>query len=134
MTEEEPPVESSVGVVRHNKEIPLWSWLAVIAYMVLVDNLMPSKYEGWAIVAGWFAASAMCVVNYRSCGRYHCKITGLGFFGLGILAVLDTVGVINPAAWIIWITLSAVLAVGFGLEYRYNSKIGSCYVTCNSKA
>jgi protein-S-isoprenylcysteine O-methyltransferase Ste14 len=137
MTEEQqPPVESAGRVIRHNsREIPLWSWLAVIAYMVLVDNLMPSQYEGWAIVAGWFAASAMCLVNYRSCGRYHCKITGLGFFGLGVLAILDTVGVINPAAWVIWTTLSAVLAVGFGLEYRHNSKVGSRYVVaCDSKA
>jgi hypothetical protein len=102
--------------------------------MLLVDNLVSWKYGGWPLVAGWFAASAMCGMNYRSCGRYHCKITGLGFFGLGILAILDTVGVINPSAWIIWTTLSAVLALGFGLEYRYNSKSGSCYATCNSKA
>jgi hypothetical protein len=133
MTEQQP-VESSVGVVRHNREIPLWGWLAVIGYMLLVDNLPSWKYDGWALVAGWFAASVMCVVNYRSCGRYHCKITGLGFFGLGILAILDTIGVINLAAWIVWTTLSAVLAAGFGLEYRYNSKIGSCYVVaCDSK-
>ena len=127
------PIESTQGIVRH-REIPLWGWIAVIGYMLLVDNLPSWEYEGWAPVAGWFAASAMCVINYKSCGRYHCKITGLGFFGLGILAVLDTVGVINLAAWIIWSILSVVLAVGFGLEHRYNSKISSCYVvTCDSK-
>lgn len=133
--EEQQPVGSAGHIVRR-REIPLWGWLAVVAYMILVDNnLMPSEYEGWALVAGWFAAGTMCLVNFSSCGRYHCKITGFGFFGLGILAVLDTVGVINPTAWIIWTTLSAVLAVGFGLEYRYNSKSGSCYiVACGSKA
>jgi protein-S-isoprenylcysteine O-methyltransferase Ste14 len=121
--------------VFRRKEVPLWSWLAVIAYMVLVDNLMPSQYEGWAIVAGWFAASAMCLVNYSSCGRYHCKITGLGFLGLGVLAILEEIGVIDLEAWVTWTTLFAVLAVGFGLEYRYNSKSGSCYVVaCGSKA
>jgi protein-S-isoprenylcysteine O-methyltransferase Ste14 len=121
--------------VFRRKEVPLWSWLAVIAYMVLVDNLMPSQYEGWALVAGWFAASAMCLVNYNSCGRYHCKITGLGFFGLGVLAILEEIGVIDLEAWVTWTTLFAVLAVGFGLEYRYNSKSGSCYVVaCGSKA
>src|SRR5215217_5360218 len=135
MTEEQP-VESAGRMIRHNsREIPLWSWLAVIAYMVLVDNLMPSEYEGWAIVAGWFAASAMCLVNYRSCGRYHCKITGLGFLGLGVLAILEEIGVIDLEAWVTWTTLFVVLAVGFGLEYRYNSKSGSCYVVaCGSKA
>ena len=137
MTEEQqqPPVQSAGPVIRHNsREIPLWSWLAVIAYMVLVDNFMPSLYEGWAIVAGWFAAGAMCLVNYSSCGRYHCKITGPGFFGLGVLAILEEIGVINLEAWITWAALLAVLAVGFGLEYRHNSKSGSCYVACNSKA
>jgi protein-S-isoprenylcysteine O-methyltransferase Ste14 len=103
--------------------------------MVLVDNLMPSEYEGWAIVAGWFAVSAMCLANYNSCGRYHCKITGLGFLGLGVLAILEEIGVIDLEAWVIWTTLFAVLAVGFGLEYRYKSKSGSCYVVaCGSKA
>ena len=136
MTEQQPPpVESAGRVIRRNsREIPLWSWLAVITYMVLVDNLMPSQYEGWAIVAGWFAASAMCLVNYSSCGRYHCKITGLGFLGLGVLAILEEIGVIDLEAWVIWTILLAVLAVGFGLEYRYNSKSGSCYVVCGSKA
>jgi len=121
------PTESAGHIVRR-REIPLWGWLAVIGYMLLVDNLMSWDYEGWALVAGWFAAAGMCLVNYRSCGRYHCKITGLGFLGLGILAILDTLRVINPAAWIIWTALFAVLAVGFGLEYRYNSKRGSCYI------
>src|SRR5215216_2224163 len=121
--------------VFRRKEVPLWSWLAVIAYMVLVDNLMPSQYEGWALVAGWFAASAMCLANYNSCGRYHCKITGLGFLGLGVLAILEEIGVIDLEAWVTWTALLAVLAVGFGLEYRYKSKSGSCYVVaCDSKA
>ena len=131
--QEQQPVESAGHIVRR-REIPLWGWLAVIGYMLLVDNLMSWEYEGWALVAGWFVAAGMCVVNYSSCGRYHCKITGLGFLGLGILSVLDTLKVIDPAAWIIWTALFAILALGFGLEYRYNSKRGSCYVTCDSKA
>ena len=131
--QEKQPVGSAAGHTVRRREIPLWSWLAVIGYMLIVDNLMSWEYEGWALVAGWFAAAGMCLVNYSSCGRYHCKITGLGFLGLGILAVLDTVGVINPAAWIIWTSLFAVLAVGFTLEYRYNSKSGSYYVACDPK-
>ena len=135
MTEQQPVESTGLVIKRNNKEIPLWGWLAVIAYMVLVDNLMPSEYEGWAIVAGWFAAGVMCIVNYSSCGRYHCKITGLGFFGLGVLAVLEEIGVIDLEAWVTWTALLTVLAVGFGLEYRYKSKSGSCYVVaCGSKA
>lgn len=116
--------------IPRRREIPLLGWLAVIAYMVLVDNLMPLEYEGWALVAGWFAASAMCFINYSSCGRYHCKITGPGFMGLGILALLETTGIIaNSPAWVTGTALIAVLAVGFGLEYRYKRECGSCYAT-----
>ncbi len=132
--EQPQPVESTQGIVRH-REIPLWGWIAVIGYMLLIDNLPSLEFEGWALVAGWFAASAMCVINYRSCGRYHCKITGLGFLGLGVLAILEEIEVIDLEAWVIWTTLLAVLAVGFGLEYRYKSKSGSRYVVaCGSKA
>ena len=127
--QEERPVGSAGHIVRR-REIPLWGWLAVVAYMVLVDNLMPSAYyEGWALVAGWFAAGTMCLANFSSCGRYHCKITGPGFFGLGILAVLETIGVVDAPGWVTFAALIAVLAVGFGLEYRYKGKEGTCY--CN---
>lgn len=112
------------------REIPFWGWLAVIAYMMLVDNLVPSEYEGWALVVGWFAAGTMCLANFSSCGRYHCKITGPGFFVLGILAALDATGLVSLAAWVTWTALLVVLAVGFGLEYRYRSREGTCYEAC----
>jgi hypothetical protein len=120
--------QHSIEPMNKRREIPLWGWLSAIAYMVIVDNLLPSPYEGWALVAGWFALGTMCLANYSSCGRYHCKITGPGFYGLGILALLETVGVIpNPPAWITFTALIAVLAVGFGLEQRYKGKERSCY-------
>jgi hypothetical protein len=122
----------SVGYARHivrRREIPLWGWIAVIAYMILVGNLMPSEYEGWALVAGWFAAGTMCLANFSSCGRYHCKITGPGFYGLGILAILESIGVVDAPGWVTFTAFIAVLAVGFGLEYRYKGKEGTCY--CN---
>jgi hypothetical protein len=43
--EEQQPVGDAGHIVRR-RDIPLWGWLAVVAYMVLVDNLMPSEYEG----------------------------------------------------------------------------------------
>lgn len=115
--------------VATHREVPTWAWLAVIAYMVFADNLFPSEYEGWALVAGWFAAATLCLVNYSSCGRYHCKITGPGFIGLGILAVLETLGIVSVPGWVTFTTLFAVLAVGFGLEYRYRGECGTCYVS-----
>jgi hypothetical protein len=38
-------------------------------------------------------------------------------------------GVVNAPGWVTGIALIAVLAVGFGLEYRYKGKEGTCY--CN---
>src|SRR5918996_5670222 len=93
--QEERQLVGSAGRIVRRREIPLWGWLAVVAYMVLVDNLMPSVYEGWALVAGWFALGTLCIINYSSCGRYHCKITGPGFYGLGVLALLETVGIVS---------------------------------------
>jgi hypothetical protein len=59
---------------------------------------------------------------------------GFSFF-FPQLAVLDTVGMIDPPAWVTWTALLTVFAVGFGLEYGHNSKSGSCYVVaCGSKA
>jgi hypothetical protein len=126
--EEQQPVGSTGHIVRR-REIPLWGWLAVIAYMILVGNLMPSVYEGWALVAGWFAAGTICIANFSSCGRYHCKITGPGFYGLGVLAILETIGLVDAPGWVTFAALIAVLVVGFGLEYRYKGKEGTCY--CN---
>jgi hypothetical protein len=65
---------------------------------------------------------------------YHCKITGPGFLGLGVLALLQEIELIDLEAWVTWTALFVVLAVGFALEYRYNSKSGSCYyIACDSK-
>jgi hypothetical protein len=58
---------------------------------------------------------------------YHCKITGPRFSGLGIFAILETMGVVNAPGWVTWTALIAVLAVGFGLEYRYKGKEATCY-------
>jgi hypothetical protein len=49
------------------------------------------------------------------------------------LAILEEIRAIDLEAWITWTAFFVVLAVGFGLEYRYNSKSGSCYVACGSK-
>ena len=114
----------------HNAiEIPLWGWLVAIAYMVLVGNLLPSNYKPWALSIGWFSFGVMCLLNYSSCGRYHCKITGPAFTTIGIISVLDTIGAINLQNWIIGMVLPCVaLIIGFGLEYKYKSTQGTCYI------
>ncbi len=49
------------------------------------------------------------------------------------MALLQEIGLINLEVWVTLTGLVAVLAVGFGLEYRYNSKSGSYYVACAPK-
>jgi hypothetical protein len=101
--------------------------LTITAYMVLTGFLLPDNYVMWAVTAGWFAAGLMCLWNFKSCGRYHCAITGPGFFGLGILSLLEALGIFNPAEWIEWSTFGAIIAIGFGLEYVHKIREGTCY-------
>jgi hypothetical protein len=75
----------------------------------------------------WFAAGLMCLWNFRSCGRYHCAITGPGFLGIGILSLAEALGTINLQEWIEWSVFLAILAIGFGLEYAYKLREGTCY-------
>ncbi len=109
------------------KEIPAWSWYAVIGYMMLVGLLFPPEIKGFAFAAGWFAVGGICVSNYRGCRRLHCAITGPGFLAIGIASLLDAFAIINLSSWMIWGAFGAVMAVGFGLEYLYRRKFGSPY-------
>jgi len=89
--------------------------------MVLTAFLIPDNYLMWAVTVGWFAAGLMCLWNFKSCRRYHCAITGPGFFGLGILSLLEALGIFNPVEWIEWSIFGAVLAMGLGLEHAFQA-------------
>jgi hypothetical protein len=108
-------------------DITILIFLSITVYMFLTGFLLPDNYATWAITAGWFAAGLMCLWNFKSCGRYHCAITGPGFFGLGILSLIEALGIFNPAEWIEWSIFGAVLAIGFGLEYVHKIREGTCY-------
>ena len=108
------------------KEIPVWGWCVIIGYMVLA-SFLPSGIEGWALTAGWFVIAGMCLWNYQGCRRIHCAITGPGFVGIGIVSLLEVLGIIDVASWIIWTAFGAIMGVGFGLEFLYRRKFGSCY-------
>lgn len=108
-------------------DITILGFVTIIAYMVLT-GFLPDNLEMWAVTAGWFAAGLMCLWNFKSCGRYHCVITGPGFFVLGILSLVEALGIFNPAEWIEWSINGAVLAIGFGLEYVHKIREGTCYI------
>jgi hypothetical protein len=113
-------------------DITIWICLTITAYMILTGLLIPDNYVMWAVTAGLFAAGLMCLWNFKSCGRYHCAITGPGFFGLGILSLVEALGIFNPAEWIEWSVLGVVLAIGFGLEYVHKIKEGTYYCKCSN--
>ena len=69
----------------------------------------------------------MCLWNFGSCGRYHCAITGPGFIGVGILSLVEALGIFSLPDWIEWSIFGAVLVSGFGLEYVHKIREGTCY-------
>lgn len=105
--------------------------LAAIAYTVLAGALLPTEYEGWAQAVGWFVLGGMCLVHYSSSGRYHCKITVPGFFGIGTLFILDTLAVVSFNGWMIAAAIIATLLAGFGLEYRYGRYVSNGTTCCD---
>ncbi len=109
------------------KEMPAWGWWILIAYMIIVGFLAPEDLELWAFAAGWFAIGIACLWNFSSCGRIHCSITGPGFIGLGIVTLLEAAGIIDLPGWVTWAAFGAIMAVGFGLEFRNKKVCGSCY-------
>jgi hypothetical protein len=114
-------------------DITILICFTIVAYMILTGFLLPDNYVMWAVTAGWFAAGLMCLWNFKSCGRIHCAITGPGFFGLGILSLVEALGIFNHAEWIEWSIFGAVLAIGFGLEYVHKIKEGTYYCKCSNR-
>jgi hypothetical protein len=119
------------SVKEKEKDITVLTLISITVYMILAGFLIPDTYALYAVTVGWFAAGLMCLWNFKSCGRFHCIITGPGFIGLGILSLIEAIGIINLREWIAWPILDliflAVLAIGFGSEYIYKLREGTCY-------
>lgn len=117
------------------KDITVLTLLSITAYMILTSILIPDTYALFAVTVGWFAAGLICIWNFKSCKRFHCIITGPGFLGIGILSLTEAIGIISLQEWIDWPVLDliflAVIAIGFGSEYLYKSRKGTCY--CQTK-
>lgn len=118
---------SEIQCQKKGTGITPWAWVLLAGYMVLAGFLLPDEYTRWAITACWFAAGLLCVWNFKSCGRYHCAITGPGFLVIGILSLIEATRIITLPEWIEWSVLFAVLAVGFGFEYMHKLRQGTYY-------
>jgi hypothetical protein len=119
---------TTITEIQHQKkDITPIVCLLGIAYMGLAGFLLPYVYARFFISAGWFALGFMCIWNFKSCGRYHCMITGPGFLVIGILSLSEALNIINLEEWVQWCICLAVLAFGFGLEYYYKLRSGTRY-------
>ena len=43
------------------------------------------------------------------------------------MALLEASGVTDLPSWITWIAFAAIMAIGFGLEFRQKKIAGTCY-------
>lgn len=114
-----------------DRDITVLTLLSITGYMIFAGFLIPDTYALYVVTVGWFAAGLMCLWNFKSCGRFHCTITGPGFLSIGILSLVEAIGILNLREWIEWPILDliflVVLAIGFGSEYIYKSREGTCY-------
>jgi len=75
----------------------------------------------------FFFIGGLCLWNYSTCKRVHCQITGIGFTAVGIIALLNLLSIINLNWGIIWGIYFLILIIGYGYEFIYCKKTGSCY-------
>jgi len=101
--------------------------LIALIVIVILANFLPENIEHIIDVLFFFTLGGLCLFNFNRCGRAHCQITGYGFIGVGILALLNVRGMIVLSWFYIWIIFLIVLIAGYGLEYVYKGKKGTYY-------
>lgn len=95
--------------------------------VVILANFLPENIGRIIEVLFFFTLGGLCLYNFNRCGRAHCQITGYGFVGVGILALLNVLGIIALSWSYIWIIFFIVLIVGYGSEFVYKGKKGTRY-------
>ena len=101
-------------------------WIIVII-LIIAGILAPQPYENYIYIFFFFVVGGLCMYNFSSCGRIHCQITGWGFLGVGIIALIQVLNLIPISFGIIWIIFYTVLVVGYGYEFIHRKKSGTCY-------
>jgi len=101
----------------------------IIVFILIVAGIfIPEQHKGHVYVLFFFVIAGLCLYNYSNCGRIHCQITGWGFLGVGVIALLSLFGVISISGDMIWGIFIVVLVVGYGYEFIQKDKTGSRYV------
>jgi len=101
-------------------------WI-IIVILILAGIFAPEPYESYIYVLFFFVIGGLCMYNFSNCGRVHCRITGWGFIGVGVLALLVVLGIIDISFDTLWIIFFIVVIVGYGYEYFQKGKTGTCY-------
>jgi len=99
---------------------------ALIA-VVIIANLLPEPIEHIIEALFMLTLGILCIYNFNRCGRFHCRITGYGFLAAGLLGILILINIIKVDWNATWIIFIASLIIGYGLEYFYKRKQGTCY-------
>jgi len=98
-----------------------------IIIVVAAGFLLPENIANIVFTLFFFFYGGLCLWNYSTCKRVHCQITGFGFIGVGIIAVLKLLSIIDLTWDIIWGLFILVLIIGYGYEFIYHKQTGSCY-------
>lgn len=101
-------------------------WVIIIVF-ILAAIFVSEPYENYNRVLFFFVIGGLCVYNFHSCGRIHCQITGWGFIGVGIIALLKVLNIISISFGTIWIIFFIVLVVGYGYEFLQKEKTVKSY-------
>ena len=99
----------------------------LVAIFVIADIFTPESTSNILWTIFFFIIGGHCLWNYSSCGRVHFQITGYGFIAVGIIALLQVLGIFAISFSTIWIIFIIVLVVGFGIEFIHKGKTGTCY-------
>lgn len=102
-------------------------WIIVFIF-IIAGIFVPETHKSHFYVVFFFVIAGLCLFNFNRCGRTHCQITGWGFLGVGILALLSSLNLVSISFDAIWIIFIIVAVVGFGYEFFKKGKSGSCYV------
>lgn len=101
--------------------------LALVGIFIIADIFASQDTSNILWTIFFFVLGALCLWNYSNCGRVHCQITGYGFIGVGVTALLNILNIINISWNIIWTIFIIVLIIGYGFEFIHKGKTGSCY-------
>lgn len=110
------------------RDINIFWYLIPIALIVTGSFIEGGLLRATFVAGGLFLLGAACLTNLRRCGRIHCMITGPVFILLGVLVLLAFLDILPLSNTILQLILVGGLVAGFGAEFFYRRKHGTCYI------